>query len=90
MARLPADACPYPRPFPETFVECPLYDRMRYVPADSQENPLSPIWMCGHLVTRIFTKDAVEHHYGACKLGGRGARRRLMLVNGIKRLVPGA
>jgi len=90
MARLPADACPYPRPFPDRFVECPLYQGERYVPADSHENPLSTIWMCRHLVTRTFLKEAVEHHYGACQFGGRRARRRLVLVNGIKRLLPGA
>src|SRR6266571_5063405 len=68
MARLPADACPYPRPFPDGFAECPLYDGERYVPADSKESPLGPIWICRHLVTRPFNLDGVEHHYGACRL----------------------
>lgn len=90
MPRLPSDACPYPRPFPQTFVECPLYDGERYVPADSLESPLTPIWMCRHLVTRIFTREGVDHHYAACEFGGRRARRRQMLVDGIKRLLPGA
>jgi len=89
MARLPSDACPYPRPFPETFAECPLFAAQLYLPADSRETPLSPIWMCRHLVTRIFAKDGVQHHYGGCQFGGRGARRRLILVNGLKRLLPG-
>ncbi len=87
MARLPADACPYPRPFPDGFAECPLYDGERYVPADSKESPLGTIWICRHLVTRPFNLDGVEHHYGACRFGGRGARRRLAVVTRIKRLV---
>ena len=87
MARLPADACPYPRPFPDGFAECPLYDGERYVPADSKESPLGPIWICRYLVTRPFSLDGVEHHYGACRFGGRGARRRLAVVTRIKRLV---
>jgi len=71
-------------------VECPLYKAQRYVAADSRENPLSPIWMCGHLTTRIYTKEGIEHHYGACRFGGRRARRRQMLLNEIKRLLPRA
>ena len=54
MARPPADACPYPRPFPDGFAECPLYDGERYVPADSKESPLGPIWTCCQLVTLPF------------------------------------
>ena len=88
IARLPSDACPYTRPFPKTFVECPLYDGQRYLPADSREKPLMPIWMCSYLVTRIFARDGIEHHYGACQFGGRGARRRRTLVNDVKRLLP--
>ena len=57
------------------------------VPADSKESPLGPIWICRHLVTRPFNLDGVEHHYGACRFGGRGARRRLAMVTRIKRLV---
>lgn len=89
MARFPADACPYPRPFPDGFAECRLYAGERYVPADSKESPLGTIWICRHLVTRTFTSEGVEHHYGACQFGSRGARRRLILMDRFKRLVAG-
>ncbi len=87
MAKLPADACPYPRPFPTEFAECPLYEALRYAPADSEESPLGLIWICRRLVTRTFNKHGVTHHYAACQFGGRAARGRLTLTNGLKRLV---
>jgi len=87
MAKLPADACPYPRPFPAEFAECPLYEAGRYAPADSEEVPLGLIWICRHLVTRTFNKHGVTHHYAACQFGGRAARGRLILTNRFKRLV---
>jgi hypothetical protein len=80
MAKLPADACPHPRPFPTEFAECPLYEARRYAPADSEESPLGLIW-------RTFNKHGVTHQYAACQFGGRAARGRLILANGLKRLV---
>ena len=80
IARLPHDACPYPRPFTDAFVECPLYDGEHYLPADSRESPLSPIWTCRNLLTHRFTREGAKHHYGACRFGGEKARGRLLLA----------
>ena len=73
----PVDRCPYDRPFPEDFAECPAYQPVRYVPVDSVFQPLRPVWSCAHLVVGTYELRA----YAKCRLGGpaeREAWARLM------------
>jgi hypothetical protein len=73
-AALPLDACAFPRPFPADFDECAVYAPGRYVPADSRQQPLRPIGMCGHLTVQSFNRRGTLHHDGACDLGDVTAR----------------
>ena len=77
MGQLPDDACPYPRPFPEDFTECPLYDGVRFEVTNMVNEPLAPVQTCRHLVTG-HVMDGMEHRYGSCRLGNGAARLRLM------------
>lgn len=45
----PADSCPYRKPFPDDFGECPAYQPVRFIPLDTMFRPLRPIWTCAHL-----------------------------------------
>ena len=67
-AALPLDACAFPRPFP----------------ADSRQQPLRPIWMCGHLTVQSFNRRGALHHDGACDLGDVTARMQKGLERGRK------
>ena len=49
MSARPADECPYPRPFPPGFRDCPAYRSARLVPLDSRHRPLRPERTCVHL-----------------------------------------
>lgn len=83
MAR-PPDACPYPKPFPADFDECPAFQPRQFIPLDTLYQPLQPVVTCRHLETRALR----ERHrwYGACALGDAEARRRWANDVGIRRL----
>ena len=71
----PADACPYPRPFPERFDDCPTYQETLFVGLDLQYRPLRPNRTCRFLTVGE-TSGARGSFYGRCALGDAAARRR--------------
>jgi len=83
MAR-PPDACPYPKPFPADFADCPAFQPRQFIPLDTLYQPLQPVLTCRHLETRALR----ERHrwYGACALGDAEARRRWATQVGTARL----
>lgn len=83
MAR-PSDACPYPKPFPADFDECPAFQPRQFIPLDTLYQPLQPVVTCRHLETRSL-RDR-HRWYGACGLGDAKARRRWAFEVGTKRL----
>jgi hypothetical protein len=70
-----ADACPYPRPFPEYFDDCKTYQETVFVGLDLQYRPLRPSRTCRFLtVGEIPTQPGT--FYGRCALGDAEARQR--------------
>jgi hypothetical protein len=80
----PDDECPYPKPFPEDFTDCPAYQARQFIPLDTLYQPLEPVLTCRHLETRTLP----ERHrwYAACALGDAGARREWARQVGVARL----
>jgi len=78
------DECPYPKPFPVDFDECPAYQPRQFIPLDTLYQPLDPVLTCRHLETRALA----ERHrwYAACALGDVEARRRWASQVGLERL----
>jgi anti-anti-sigma regulatory factor len=69
------DRCPYARPFPADFVECPAYQQMTFTAADSSNRVLGDHLTCRHLgVGR--NRSEQGGFYGRCSLGGRADRLR--------------
>jgi hypothetical protein len=67
-----ADACPYRRPFPDGFDECPAYQPIAFVPIDLVGHELGSAWTCRQLAVG----DATDgHFYARCRLGPEPARR---------------
>jgi hypothetical protein len=77
MGQLPDDACPYPRPFPEDFTECAVYDGIPFEATNMLDQPMAAVRTCRHLVVG-YSMDGIEHRYGQCRLGNGAARLRLM------------
>jgi hypothetical protein len=77
----PTDECPYHRPFPEDFDDCPAYAARRYVPFDSLHHPLRPIWTCNFLSPRRAANRA-HGYYASCTLGD--AADRLAWVESLR------
>ena len=69
----PLDECPYERPFPDDFDDCPAYAARRFVPFDSLHRPLKPIWTCNFLTPRRAV-DKAHGYYGCCSLGDAAER----------------
>jgi hypothetical protein len=61
----PANRCPYPKPFPDHFRDCPAYQPVRFIPLDTRYRPLRPVWSCAHLEVAY----AGEMPYTSCHLG---------------------
>jgi hypothetical protein len=82
--RRPDDECPYPKPFSESFDDCPAYQARQFIPLDTLYQPLEPVLTCRHLETRSMT----ERHrwYGACALGNSDARSHWARQVGVARL----
>jgi hypothetical protein len=72
----PADECPFPRPFPEGFVQCPTFRPQPFSATDMRDRQLAPMLTCGNLVTRTLANGKVGW-YAACKIGDEAARRKL-------------
>jgi hypothetical protein len=81
----PADECPYPKPFPPGFVECPAYQATQMITLDISHRPLGAVWTCRHLESRLMP-SADYRWYGACAIGDATARRRWSAAIGADRL----
>ena len=81
----PADECPYPKPFPLGFADCPAYQATQMVTLDLSHRPLGSVMTCRHLESRLMPNTNYRW-YGACVLGDAEARRRWSNAVGIERL----
>lgn len=80
----PSDECPYPKPFPADFDECPAFQPRQFIPLDTLYHPLEPVITCRHLETRLLRERF--RWYGACAIGDAEARRRWVREVGQARL----
>ena len=71
----PADECPYPKPFPPNFTECPAFQATQMVTLDISHRPLGSVLTCRHLESRL-VPNTDYRWYGACVIGDAEARRR--------------
>ncbi len=71
----PIDECPYPKPFPANFEECPGYQALQVVTPDERSRPAGRIWTCRHFEGRLMAKTR-HRWYGACVLGDTAGRKR--------------
>jgi DNA-binding CsgD family transcriptional regulator len=81
----PADECPYPKPFPPDFMDCPAYQATQMVTLDISHRPLGSVMTCRHLESRLMANTNYRW-YGACVLGDAEARRRWSNAVGVDRL----
>jgi hypothetical protein len=80
----PADECPYPKPFPAEFDDCPAFQPRQFIPLDTLYRPLDPVLTCRHLETRALPQR--HRWYAACALGDPEARSRWVRQVGVARL----
>jgi len=94
MTTIPADACPFPRPFPPGFRDCPAYRSARLLPFDSRYRPLKPERTCQHL--EVGAARAAGRYYARCAVGTAADRQRwadpereelLAVAEGLSRVV---
>ena len=85
----PGDECPWPRPFPEGFDQCPVFAPQAFSPTDSRDRPLPQVLTCRHLVSRPFEQGKVGW-YGACEIGDAAARRAYLERKIVSVMKPGA
>ena len=76
------DRCPYPRPFPADFADCPSFEPMDFDATDSQDKPLGTWSTCRHLTTGSDV-DNRGRFYPRCALGSPEQR----LQNQLRDLV---
>jgi DNA-binding CsgD family transcriptional regulator len=81
----PADECPYPKPFPPDFADCPAYQATQMVTLDISHRPLGSVMTCRHLESRLMPNTNYRW-YGSCVLGDAEARRRWSNAVGVDRL----
>lgn len=80
----PVDQCPYPKPFPPGFRDCPAFQSRQFIPLDTLYQPLEPVLTCRHLQTRALPQR--YRWYAACALGDAEGRRRWVREVGALRL----
>lgn len=68
-----ADRCPYRRPFGADFDDCPTYQAVTFVAADSKNQPLGAWNTCRHLVAGNDLEQR-GRFYPRCELGSREQR----------------
>jgi DNA-binding CsgD family transcriptional regulator len=84
-AHRPADECPYPKPFPAHFAECPAYEARQVATLNKKSRLAETIWTCHHLERRLISNT--EHRwYGACAIGDAVARERWSVRAGRDRV----
>jgi len=81
----PAEECPYSKPFPPDFTDCPAYQATQMVTVDLSHRPLGSVITCRHLESRLMPNTNYRW-YGACVLGDAEARRRWSNAVGVDRL----
>lgn len=69
----PADACPYRRPFPADFHDCPAYHPAWFIPLTTGYDSMSPVWTCSNLAASP-VPAAAARFYGRCRIGDAAAR----------------
>jgi hypothetical protein len=74
MSKRPADECPYPRPFPPGFRDCPAYRSSLLMALDSRYRPLRPERTCQHL--EVGTTTVAGRFYARCAVGTAEDRAR--------------
>lgn len=67
--------CPYPKPFPREFTECPAYQATSFLATDSHDKPLGAWLTCRHLTTGTDSRNR-GRFYPRCALGTREQRLR--------------
>ena len=72
---LPADRCPYHRPFPSGFSECPAYRPRRVATLDLNDQPTGSIWTCTNLTANLRQPEEIGW-YAACAIGRPADRER--------------
>jgi DNA-binding CsgD family transcriptional regulator len=80
----PADECPFSRPFPEAFANCPAYQAMEMMTLDLGYRPLGRMWTCRHLAPRQHAEDG--RWYASCVVGSAEDRERWAETLGSERL----
>jgi anti-anti-sigma regulatory factor len=78
-AGVPADRCPFPRPFPVDFGGCAAHQAVAFVPTDTLHHPLRTELTCRHLTTGSGSGSA-GRYYARCGLGGPPERLRWLAV----------
>ena len=73
MGKVPSDACPYPRPFPEGFQDCAAFERATSRPLGMPADRTNAVASCANLTVGTFW-DGTTHRYGRCRLGDSVAR----------------
>ncbi len=73
MSTRPADECPYARPFPPGFHDCPAYRSLRLLPLDSRYRPLQPERTCQHL--EVGSAHVAGRFYARCAVGTAADRQ---------------
>jgi hypothetical protein len=74
MSTRPDDECPYPRPFPPGFRDCPAYRSARLIALDSRYRPLPPSRTCQHL--DVGSTATSGRYYARCAVGTAADRAR--------------
>jgi hypothetical protein len=80
----PDDECPYSKPFPADFDDCPAFQARQFIPLDTLYQPLEPVLTCRHLETRALAQR--YRWYAACSLGNADARSAWVREVGVARL----
>src|SRR5438874_13506263 len=68
-----ADRCPFPRPFAREFVDCPAFQAVAFLAADSHNKPLGSWHTCRHLTAGNDVQQR-GRFYPRCALGSREER----------------
>lgn len=71
----PADECPYPKPFPADFDDCPAFRADEFIALDMHYRPLRAVRTCHHLV-RGTVHGGGPRAYARCLLGTAEDRAR--------------
>lgn len=72
----PGDACPYQRPFSNSFHQCVAYVPVAVQVASGPAGPARTIWTCGHLTSGPNVPLEGSGYYPRCALGDYAARER--------------